>query len=106
MKEIMSPSAVTFGIILMPLWSVENWGFPAMVQETFYSGQTQPIIMFLSFAGAIALQRGLFSTEESPLPLEFTCTGSETKLKECFYTGIVEHECIRNDAGVVCQGEW
>ena len=63
--------------------------------------------------GAIPETEGHFDSLSLPLlPAPhtlFNCNGSEAALSECTTetdTGQEEGECIRDDAGVVCQGKY
>ena len=62
--------------------------------------------------GSIPVTEGHFDSPSLPLlPAHtlFNCNGSEAALSECATetdTGQEEGECIRDDAGVVCQGKY
>ena len=53
--------------------------------------------------GAIPVTTGQFSSTSLPLlSMTFNCNGSESSLLECA-SQVEEEECMREDAGVVCQ---
>ena len=63
--------------------------------------------MIDDFTGAIPVKSGKFSSTVSPLlapSLTFNCSGGEMSLLQC-HAVVEEQGCIRDDAGVICQGK-
>ena len=62
------------------------------------------LYQFHYLIGAIPITTGQFSSTSLPLlSATFKCNGSEASLLECA-SQVEEEECMREDAGVVCQG--
>ena len=88
----------------MLLLSVDSLGSPIMVR---FSGAVS-LIMWYACTGAIPVTEGHFNSLTLPLlpgNTQFVCDGSESTLSECRNTSQAasDNECIRDDAGVVCQ---
>lgn len=87
-------------IKVMPLWSVENWGWVTLVRDQYYAHAS---LFFL--LEPTAYTNSYFGAGTSPvLYSNLGCRGYETTVVDCTKSSYGSFSCSRgNIAGVVCQ---